>query len=343
MSRLRRWREHPAGSFAHDLFHRFHASRVGMLAAALAYYAAFSLGPLILLLGGWLGVLLETRPELAAQYRTAVDDLLAQVLPLQPVTAERVSRSFEGVLAQLSQGAQLRNLLSVAVLLWASSGFFTSLQLALEVIFDVPESRGFLRKRLVALALVLTVALAIALEMVGGFLLGTLAHLSELLVARLEASDIVVPLLPVDVGTLLGTELLRLLVATTAFAVAFRFLPRRSSSWSGALVGALFSAVSILVTRRLLLVYFNPERFNLVYGVITSLVLVLLWLYLALLLFLVGALLVAEISARQRVARSGGTLRDEAPTELGDALRDAPAEPPGEAGGASSRGDDGPV
>lgn len=329
MSRLLRWREHPAGSFAHDLFARFHASRVPLLAAALAYYAAFSLGPLILLLGGWLGVVLENQPELAYQYRVALDDLLSQVLPLQSDTAELINHSFQVILDEFARGARLRSLVSIAVLLWASSGFFTSLQLALEVIFDVPETRGFLRKRLVALGLVLMVAIAIAVEMIGGFLVGTLSRFSALVVDRLDAVNVSLPTLPIDAGALLGTELLRILIAMAAFTVAFRYLPRRSSSWTGALIGALFSTVSILVTRRLLLEFFNLERFNLIFGVVTSLLLVLLWLYLALLLFLVGALLVAEISTRRR-----GGLEPAGEPAAGPAP-EGPAEP--------ARGDPGPV
>ena len=86
------------------------------------------------------------------------------------------------------------------------------------------------------------------------------------------------------------------------------FLPRRSSSWVGALSGALTSTLGIVVMRALLRVFFNAERFNLIYGVITSLVAILLWLYLALLLTLVGAALAAEVSASIR--RSHGSLED---------------------------------
>jgi uncharacterized BrkB/YihY/UPF0761 family membrane protein len=77
-------------------------------------------------------------------------------------------------------------------------------------------------------------------------------------------------------------------------------LPRQSSSWLGALAGALFSTSSILIMRWLFERSFNPEQFSLIYGVITSLLLILLWLYFALLMFLMGALLVAEISVELR-------------------------------------------
>jgi len=45
---------------------------------------------------------------------------------------------------------------------------------------------------------------------------------------------------------------------------------------------------------------FDVDRLNLIYGVITGLVVTLLWLYLGLLLFLIGALVSAEMTSTQR-------------------------------------------
>ena len=50
--------------FFKRVYGRYEESRLQMLAASLAYYGAFSLGPLLLLLAGWLAVFLRRRPEL---------------------------------------------------------------------------------------------------------------------------------------------------------------------------------------------------------------------------------------------------------------------------------------
>ena len=285
------------GTFLRRVYERVVTTRLQLLAAALAYYAAFSLGPLLLLLAGWLGVVLRTRPELAEQYRQALVDVLAQVLPLQPDTADLVARSFDTVLGELNQGALLRTVLSIGVLVWASGNFFTSLQLALEVIFDVREARAFWRKRLVAMVLVLSVAVVIGFEVIGGTLLSAWHELWGVLTVWLEELSIRPPHLPAALQPALGLQLARLAVAIGAFTLTFRYLPRRGSTWVGASSGALVSALGVLVVRWALLLTFNADRFNLVYGVITSLVALLLWLYLALLLFLVGAVVAAEVSA----------------------------------------------
>jgi len=301
---MRAWLNHlaetRAGSFSVRLYRRYDASRLPLLTAALAYYAAFSLGPLLLLLAGGLGILLRYRPELSARYRTALTDLVAQLLPLQENSEALVSQSFDVILSQLNQGAVLRSVISILILLWASSNFFTSLQLALEVIFDVPQMRGYWRKRAVAVLLVASVALVIGVELIGGLLTTSFNELSSLTTGWLKDHNLPAADVRIRWGQGLWTETIRFSVATTVFTLCFRYLPRQSSSWLGALIGAIFSTASILVMRFIFETSFNLERFNLIYGVVTSLLVVLLWLYFALLMFLVGALLVAEISEQVR-------------------------------------------
>lgn len=277
--------------------HRYARAKVGTLAAALAYYAAFSLGPLLLLLGGWLGQVLQTRPDIAERYRDALSDLLAPVLPEGLDSLTLIERSFEAVVDQLAQGTILRGVLSLLVLLWAASGFFASLQRALEVIFDVPETRGFFRTRAVALLLIAAVALVVGVEIVGGSLLAWIWGAMDATAEGLASIGIDVPEPPRfmdDPGPL------RILLAILAFALCFRYLPRRASHWDGALLGALVSVGGLQLMRVLLPLVFDQSRFNLVYGVVASLVVLLLWLYLALSLFLLGALVAAEASAAHR-------------------------------------------
>ena len=125
--------------FFKRVYGRYEESRLQMLAASLAYYGAFSLGPLLLLLAGWLAVFLRRRPELLAQYRDALVSLLSEALPIQVDAEALVSNSFDIVVSDLGRGAIVGSIVSVAILLWASGNFFMSLQHALEVVFEVSE------------------------------------------------------------------------------------------------------------------------------------------------------------------------------------------------------------
>ncbi len=236
------------------------------------------------------------------QYQTVLADLIAQIMPPQSNSEALVEHSFEVILNQFSEGAFLRSIISLLILIWASSNFFASLQYALEIIFGVIQARGFWRKRLVAFLLVIMVALVISVEIIGNLFIEALKQLSSLIASGLVNLNITLPTFGFIWEQALWTELLRITITIMTFTFCFRYLPKTNSSWIGALLGALFSTSSIMLMQQVLPIFFQFERFNLIYGVITSLLLILLWLYIALLLFLLGALLVAEVSANKRIA-----------------------------------------
>lgn len=302
-ARLAAWSRTPAGRFVRGSLRRYARARLPLLAAALAFYAAFALGPLLLLLGGWLAVALRARPEVAEPYREALVDLVSRLLPLEVDPQALVEASFASIVGQLGEGALLRSALSVVVLLWASSGFLASLQVALEVVFEVRRPRGFLRKRALGLLLVVAAAAFVAVEVVGGALGGAAWRAWLQLVELAAGHDVALP----DLRLPGAFDLLRALAATAVFAAAFRYLPRHGSDAVGAWVGAAACTAALLGGRGLLLASFSFERVNLVYGAVTGVVVLLLWLYLAMWLFLMGAVVAAEVArARRRAARTAG-------------------------------------
>src|SRR5690606_13313614 len=118
----------PAFALVKSVYRRVTETRVQMLAAALAYYAAFSLGPLLLLLAGWLGVVGQRHGARGGEYPGGLASPLADVLPLRGGAADLVSRSFGLVVGELDQGAVLRTVVALLVLVWASGNFCTWLQ-----------------------------------------------------------------------------------------------------------------------------------------------------------------------------------------------------------------------
>jgi membrane protein len=289
----------PVGSFLAALYKRYSHSQLPMLAAALAYYAAFSLGPLLILLTGFLGFLLRRNPELLAQYQLALTDLVARLLPMQDSASDLARESFQGLVQQLGEGAVLRSLISVGVLIWAGSNFFTSLQLALEIVFGVPHVRAYWRKRLLGIGLIAAVALVIAFQVIGGLVISSFLGLLTFLATQLHELSPNLPLLELPSRDFLF-ESSQFLLATIVFTLCFRYLPRRSSHWLSSVTGAVISTVGLYVTRYALSATFNFEQFNVIYGIITSFLVILVWLYFAILMFLLGALVAAELSYRLR-------------------------------------------
>jgi len=282
---------------------RYNSSRIPLLAAGLTYYAAFSLGPILLLLAASLAFFLKQNPVLTNQYRTEISHAVAQFLPLSDNIVLLTEQSFDNVVMLLQQGALVQSLISVGILIWAGSSFFTSLQLALELIFQSKVARGYLRKRLIGILLILAVFIIIAIEVIGISLINSSLQLivtvqnfiSEITGENLQFIS------PFSFERLdyYFNELFRVIVSIAALTLCFRFLPK-TCNWVGAFVGALFSTTAAAFTQRLLPLVFSAERFNLIYGLINSLMLVLFWLYISIMLFLVGALIAAEISHYSR-------------------------------------------
>ncbi len=281
---------------------RYNSSRIALLAAGLTYYAAFSLGPILLLLAAGLAFFLKQNPVLTNQYRTEISRAVAQFLPFNENIALITEQSFDNIVALLQQGALIQSLISIGILLWVGSSFFTSLQLALELIFQSSVARGYWRKRFVGVLLILAVFIIIAIEVIGVSLINSGLQL----IVNMQTF----------VGNALGenvsfispysfkldyyfNELYRVIISIAALTLCFRFLPK-TCNWAGAFVGALFCTTAAAFTQRLLPIFFSVERFNLIYGLINSLMLILFWLYISIMLFLVGALIAAEISHYSR-------------------------------------------
>ncbi len=287
-----------AGVFVLAFYKRFNDANVALLAAGLAYYAAFSLGPLTLIFTSFLAGFLQNRPDLAAEYQTVLIDLLKQVLPVQVDSQALIVNSINVVVSQMGDGAIFRNLLSFLILLWAGTNFFTVLQLALEVIFDIENARAYWRKRIVAIVLLVAVALVIAFEVFWSLFSSFLTGVWLFLVDWFSTRNIVLPISEFGQGSV--TEVLRIGIAVFVFSLCFHYLPRQASTWGAAFLGAFLYVLSLRLLQVLFGQLFNPERFSLIYGIVTGLLVILLWLYLSLMLFLLAAVLVAVLSNYRR-------------------------------------------
>src|SRR5262245_16609317 len=150
------------------------------LAAALAYYAFLAIPSLLLVAVGIFG--LVAGPGAI----TNIVDRLEGVVPAEAVTL--VESSLERVTQQQS-GAGISMIVVGGVLaLWSLTGAMQTLMWALNVVYDTDETRGFVKRRLTALAMVVLMLTAFALAF-GLLVLGP--HLSGWLGSTLEAEDVV--------------------------------------------------------------------------------------------------------------------------------------------------------
>ncbi len=242
------------------------------VSAALAFYCAFSLAPLLIIvvsIAAWI-----VGPDLAYSYLDRQVTLLfgrqsAEVL----LEAMRSAQSAEGVLATV---------LSVAMLLIGASTVFAALQQALQQIWGGREAipkgwRAFVRARLMSFGFILAIGFLLLVSLT---LTTALTALREFVWRHFEGA----------VGLFTTVDfLLSIAFGTGLVALMYRYLPARRLAWRHVLVGALVTALLFHLGRWAIGLYLGRATQPTAYGAAQSFAALLLWLYYSAQIFLFGA------------------------------------------------------
>lgn len=233
-------------------------------AAALSYYAIFSLFPLLLLVIIVIGTLLG---PVAA--RNQIDTVLRLFLP-----ANTANFLQENIAQALEQRGSF-GLVAGVSLLWSSLGLFSSLSSALSRTFRDENPRNTWHQRLVGLMMMIA--------------------LSVLLMASLAATIIFVLLdflLFYRSGSWisLGAFIIPLSLSVAIFAFLYRFIPRQRVRWDAIWVAAFLGGGAWELAKRVFTWYLdNLASYNLVYGSVATMIVLMFWAYLTGLIVLLGA------------------------------------------------------
>ncbi|NIM40646.1 MAG: YihY family inner membrane protein [Hydrogenophaga sp.] len=136
--------------------------------------------------------------------------------------------------------------------------------------------------------------------------------------------------LPAPLGFLLDSA--QLMLVTGGLAALYRYVPNTRVRWSHALVGGFFAAVALELAKELLAWYLKQvPTFSVLYGTFATAPILLVWIYLAWVIVLLGAVIAAYLpSLLKGVARRGDSpgwsfqLALEVLAQLSAARTDAP-------------------
>jgi membrane protein len=144
-------RRHAAGAVPVAVLKKFVDDRASNLAALMAYYAFFSLFPLLLVFVSVLGFVLEDDPSLQAEI---VDSTLARI----PV----IGAQLDDEVTPLT-GSAFALAVGLAGALWAGLGVMLALGRAFQEVWDVPrlDQRGPIRSRAYGVAALVVLAAAL--------------------------------------------------------------------------------------------------------------------------------------------------------------------------------------
>ncbi len=242
------------------------------IAAALAFYCAFSLAPLLIIIvtiASWI-----VGGEIAHFY------LHSQVTMLfGSQSAELIMQAMQS--AQSEEG-MWATIVSVVMLLVGASTVFAALESALQQIWGGRDSlprgvRAFLRARLVSFGFILAIGFLLLVSLT---LTTALASLRGYALRHFEGWVSLFASMDFLLSVGLGTGLV---------ALMYRYLPARRLAWRPVLIGAFATAVLFHLGRWAIGLYLGRATQPTAYGAAASFAALLLWLYYSAQIFLFGA------------------------------------------------------
>lgn len=262
-----------------DIFWRVYAEiandRLVPLAAGVAFFSLLAIFPAIAALVAIFGLFAD--PQIISQQL----DTLAAVLPADAIQVLR--EQIERLLAQNQRTLGLTFLGSLGVSLWTANSGMKALIDALNIVYDEPERRGFIK--LNAMTLLFTLAAI-------GFLISALVLV------------VVLPIVLGFVGLAAETEtLLRLarwplilVFIWLALTLVYRYGPSRErAKWRWLSLGSAVASVVWIAGSMLFSWYVtNFGSYNRTYGSLGAVIAFMVWIWLSAIVVLIGAELDAE-------------------------------------------------
>jgi len=244
------------------------------LGAALAYYAVFSISPIILLSVAAASMFLG---------KSAAEGRIEQ--QIKNSVGPTVADAIQGTLAyNYRRGSgEWATIIGIAILIFAAMGFFSQLQSALNKIWKVRPKPGrglwgTLRDRFMSFVAVLGACLLLLASLLISATLSALIY-------SLPASEIPVRFQLWQTMTLCCS----FVSLTLAMALILQYLPDVIIAWRDVWLGAATSAAMVILGNHLISLYLRWSGTSAAYGAAGSFVVVLLWAYYSAQILLFGA------------------------------------------------------
>lgn len=271
------------------------ASTIG---AALAFYCAFSLAPLLVIISTFAGLVIGSTAaygQIGAQLNDLFGPATARIL----LGAVKSSQQTQGLWATW---------VSAVTLVVSATTVFSALEYALEQIWEdtTPATRGihgWLRRRLLSVGFILALGFLLLVSLTVTTCLATLrSHFAAKHVALLGI-----------IGSL--DLLISLGLIAGLFALIYRYMPARRLPWSVVLSGGGLTAALFYVGRWAIGLYLAHSTQPTAFGAAASFAALLLWLYYTAQIFLFGAEFTAVLGGLrqdQRATKAAATAPSQA-------------------------------
>jgi len=277
------------GACAIDAVQHFGDDRCATMAAGIAFYSAFSLAPMLVMViavAGWFFGADAIRGQIFQDAHLLIGDQAAAAV--QMIVANARSHSGTGGTAAF---------ISVVALALGASATFASLNTALSIVWPADPSErastvmALVKVRLISFGLVLGVAFLAIVSLVldtivtyvGDWLWGDSPY--------------------VVIGDILQL-VLGVVALAFSFAALLKFLPDAHVAWHDALVGGIVAALLFTAGKKLFAIYLAHAGLATAFGAAGSLAVLLMWLYFSAAVLLLGAEYAAARGRRRLQAKT---------------------------------------
>jgi membrane protein len=272
---------------------------VPVLAAALSYYTAFSIAPLLIVLIAVVGLFFgeeAARGQIVTQLTSELGRDNAEFI--QEIVQNANQEGESGIVATI---------VGLVALLIGASGVFEQLHNTLNRVWGIVETpQGFgnlVRRRLLSFGMILVIGFLLLVSLVVS---SVIASLDAFIVGIVPSVQLVMQLVSFVIS--FG-------IVTLLFAMIYKYLPDAEIAWRDVLVGAAFTSLLFNIGRWLLAIYLARTSTASSYGAAGSLAVLLLWVYYSAQIILFGAeftqvyaskygtLIASEVAARKEVTQ----------------------------------------
>ena len=238
------------------------------LSSGIAFNILLNLIPFIMLLLALVGTYLYNDQEV-------LDYIHAYLRDVAPALDPKITSNLMDVI----QNRQIVGILGFVGLLWFSTWVFSSLRIALNIVFRTEKSRRMLRGIAVDLLMILLVGILLLVSMIlssiGAFLPGYQGRI------------------PVAIGPTIQWILKYLLpffLTVCMFFLIYKIIPNRRVHLKSALQAALFAGLLWELAKHLFAWYVvHLAEYSIFYGSLSALIIFILWVYYSSTILIVGA------------------------------------------------------
>jgi len=265
------------------LRHRFREDQMGLTASSLTFTTSIALVPFFTV-----ALAVFTAFPMFAKMQGALQGWL-----IDSLIPDNIARQVLGYLTQFSRQANRLGVAGLGILLVTAIALILTIDHTLNSIWRVKKTRPFTQRVLIYWS-------AITL---GPVLLGASLALTSSVVS---ATSGWVGTLPFSLRFLLSA--FQFLLIAAGLTALYRYVPNTHVKWSHAWAGGIFAAAGIELAKKALALYLSKvPTYSMIYGAFATLPILLIWIYLAWVIVLMGAVIAAYLpSLLAGVARRGG-------------------------------------